>query len=78
MLYLFGVKGSRVLGAYSSGQALCRLPSQRSLREQREGIASTILQINESNRTWIRRNLRKHLDSVFSEIGFCGMSSGYG
>jgi hypothetical protein len=38
-------------------------------REQREGVASPILHINESNRAWIRRNLRKHLDPVFSEMG---------
>jgi len=38
-------------------------------REQREGVASPILHINESNRAWIRRNLRKHLDLVFSEMG---------
>jgi hypothetical protein len=37
-------------------------------REQREGMASPILQINESNRVWIRRNLRKHLEPVFSEM----------
>jgi hypothetical protein len=38
-------------------------------REQHEGIAAPILQINESNRAWIRRNLRNHLDPVFSEMG---------
>src|SRR2546429_6902030 len=37
-------------------------------REQREGMASPILQINESNRVWIRRNLRNHLEPVFSEM----------
>jgi hypothetical protein len=38
-------------------------------REQREGMVSPILHINESNRVWIRRNLRKHLEPVLSKMG---------
>jgi hypothetical protein len=38
-------------------------------REQREGIASPILHVNESNRVWIRRNLRKNLEPVFAKLG---------
>ena len=38
-------------------------------REQREGVASPILEINESSRAWIRHNLRKQLGPVFSEMG---------
>jgi len=38
-------------------------------REQRKGIASPILHVNEGNRIWIRSNLRKNLEPVFSKIG---------